>query len=140
MEATIVYDSRESKLASAAPDGDHLWLSLADLGRATGWEVKPQGVCRGETCVPVPKGAGPQGSGWTDEKGGRFDLAGFARHLRQPVVHDDESSVWVFGAAPGRGLSSAEAPDFALPDLDGNVHRLSDYRGKKVFLFCWASW
>ena len=32
------------------------------------------------------------------------------------------------------------APDFALPDLDGRVHRLSDFRGRKVFLATWASW
>ena len=28
-----------------------------------------------------------------------------------------------------------EAPDFALPDQNGNIHRLSDYRGKKVILY-----
>ncbi|WP_271853771.1 TlpA family protein disulfide reductase [Planococcus maritimus] len=33
-----------------------------------------------------------------------------------------------------------EAPDFALPDLNGTVHHLSDYRGEKVYLFFWASW
>lgn len=27
------------------------------------------------------------------------------------------------------------APDFALPDQLGNIHRLSDYRGKKVILY-----
>jgi hypothetical protein len=27
-----------------------------------------------------------------------------------------------------------------LPDLDGKMHRLSDYRGQKVFLLAWASW
>lgn len=27
------------------------------------------------------------------------------------------------------------APDFALPDQQGNIHRLSDYRGKKVILY-----
>ncbi|MBQ8088831.1 MAG: peroxiredoxin [Clostridia bacterium] len=27
------------------------------------------------------------------------------------------------------------APDFELPDHAGNVHRLSDYRGKKVILY-----
>jgi len=32
------------------------------------------------------------------------------------------------------------APDFALPDLDGTVHRLSDYRGKVVVLNFWATW
>ena len=33
------------------------------------------------------------------------------------------------------------APDFALPSLDGNTVRLSDFRGKKaVFLNFWATW
>ena len=31
-------------------------------------------------------------------------------------------------------------PAFSLPDLDGKLHSLSAYRGRKVFLFCWASW
>ena len=30
--------------------------------------------------------------------------------------------------------------DFELPDLDGKLHRLSDYRGQKVLLVTWASW
>lgn len=33
-----------------------------------------------------------------------------------------------------------EAADFELPDLDGRVHKLSDYRGKVVFLNLWATW
>ena len=32
------------------------------------------------------------------------------------------------------------APDFALKDLDGNTHKLSDYRGKVVVLNFWATW
>ncbi len=32
------------------------------------------------------------------------------------------------------------APDFSLPDLQGNKQRLSDYRGKVVFLNFWATW
>ena len=31
-------------------------------------------------------------------------------------------------------------PDFTLPDLDGKTGKLSDYRGKKVFLFNFAAW
>ncbi len=43
--------------------------------------------------------------------------------------------------SPVIGLGRGEmAPDFCLPDLDGKLHRLSDYRGKKVFLFHFASW
>jgi len=40
----------------------------------------------------------------------------------------------------GNRLRSLEAPDFTLPDLDGKLHSLSDYRGKKVLLMSWASW
>ena len=32
------------------------------------------------------------------------------------------------------------APDFALNDLDGKEHKLSDYKGKKVLLVFWATW
>ncbi len=31
------------------------------------------------------------------------------------------------------------APDFALEDREGNVVRLSDFRGKKVLIVTWAS-
>lgn len=33
-----------------------------------------------------------------------------------------------------------EAPDFELVDLDGNTHRLSDYRGDGVLLNFWGTW
>jgi peroxiredoxin len=32
------------------------------------------------------------------------------------------------------------APNFALNDLGGRTHRLSDFRGKVVFLNLWATW
>ena len=32
------------------------------------------------------------------------------------------------------------APDFELPSLGGGPVRLSDYRGRKLALFMWASW
>ena len=32
------------------------------------------------------------------------------------------------------------AADFTLRDLDGKLHKLSDYRGKVVFLNFWATW
>ncbi|MHC4752803.1 MAG: DUF4432 family protein [Planctomycetota bacterium] len=32
------------------------------------------------------------------------------------------------------------APDFALTDITGKEHKLSDYRGKKVLIIFWATW
>ena len=34
----------------------------------------------------------------------------------------------------------AHAVDFALPDVDGKMHRLSDFRGKWVIVNYWATW
>jgi hypothetical protein len=139
MATTIIYDDRAFEAASATTQGDDVWLSEADLFAATGWERKPQGLCRGERCVPIPPGR-------TDEfvaSDGRFNLAAFARYLDAPVVHDDAASVWLVGeAAETRrdALRSLDAPDFELPDLDGRLHALSGYRGKKVLLLTWASW
>jgi len=31
-------------------------------------------------------------------------------------------------------------PDFSLPTLAGETLRLSDFRGKRILLVCWASW
>jgi len=39
-----------------------------------------------------------------------------------------------------RSWYGKKAPDFALKDLSGKVHRLSDYRGRNVMLIFWATW
>ena len=38
------------------------------------------------------------------------------------------------------GEPPRKAPSFALPDLEGNQHRLSDYTGKVLVVNFWASW
>ena len=42
------------------------------------------------------------------------------------------------GLMPIAGKPAAQ--DFALSDLDGRIHRLSDYRGKVVLVTFWATW
>ena len=141
MAQTVLYGALETELAGAAADHDRLWIPLDDLERSTGWTAKPEGLCRGEVCVPVPAA---RQTDWIDGAARRLDFAAFAAHLGHAVARDAERGIWAFGPPADRGTSSASgpvaAPDFRLPDLDENLHSLSDYRGKKVLLYCWSSW
>lgn len=140
MATDIIYGGRVSQIGGAKADGDNLWLSSADLTKTSGWELKPEGACMADVCIPIPPAREAE---FIRDSGRTFNLAALARHLGQPVVHDDKHGAWYFGeaAATRRAtLASLQAPDFELPDLDGKMHRLSDYRGKKVLLAAWASW
>jgi hypothetical protein len=157
--ATVVYDDRATEVgvAEVAEAGaSDLWITTADLTRATGFAVKPQGVCRDELCFPLPKArvkefvrpeAVAKGTAAKADAGhevihGLFNLTGFAAMVHQPVAHDDALSTWYFGLRSDQQqrLASLRAPDFTLPDMAGKMHSLSDLRGKKVFLITWASW
>jgi hypothetical protein len=71
------------------------------------------------------------------------DLAAHAARLGRPLAVDVEERAAYLGVPAevrGRALASLDAPDFALPDLGGRVHRLSEHRGRKVFLIAYGSW
>lgn len=139
--ATIVYDDISTETAIAREDAGQLWITLGDLKRATRFELKPQGVCRDELCFPIPRGRKAEfenrdsGKDW-------FNLTAFAALVRQPVAHDAAQTTWYFGLRSDQRetLSSLMAPDFTLPDMNGKMHSLSDFAGKKVLLVPWASW
>src|ERR1700686_2427186 len=132
IHATIVYDDVPTDIGTAREDADQLWITSADLKRATRFEVKPQGVCRDELCFPLPKSRQQEfvhkdtGHSW-------FNLTAFAQLVHQPVAHDAALSTWYFGLRSDQrqGLSSLEAPNFTLADMEGKIHSLTDFRGKK---------
>ena len=139
MSVTVVYHDRSLVIEKADTSSDGLWITFEDLRKNFDWTVSPEGVCKGQVCVPIPPGRKSE----FVHDGDRLNLAAFCRLLADAVVHSDDSSAWVFletAAKPAGHIPPLEAPDFVLPDLDGRMHRLSDYRGNKVFLFAWASW
>ena len=134
----ILSDSGEYIVTGAEASGEVLWCEAREAQAAIGWEAKPEGFCQGSTCVPIPAGREEE-----FVRDVRINLAALWRHLGQPVLHSDRGNVWVLAGSAGErtaALASLDAPDFALPDVAGNVHRLSDYRGRKVLLVTWASW
>ncbi len=136
---TVIHEQAEIDCPGASASGDALWLDGPAIEQATGWAWKPEGLCRDEVCVPLPPGA----AAVELVQDGRLNFAAMWRHSGQPVVHDTTASTWVLGTGAAQrsaALASLEAPDFELPDLDGQRHRLSSYRGRKVLLATWASW
>lgn len=51
---TLLCGERTTELRAARADGDELWLPLSELRAASGWELKPEGACLDDTCVPIP--------------------------------------------------------------------------------------
>lgn len=105
------------------------------LAAATGWVIKPEGLCRGDVCVPLFGRAVEVGDA-------DVDLAEWAAALGYVLATDVEHSV----AAILPSVSAAaievgcEAPDVELPDIDGYPHSLRELAGRKRVLVTWASW
>ena len=99
----------------------------------TGWKITPQGACKGELCVPLPAST-PLG------QDNLVDVAELAEAMRMPFIHEEDHCVWALGpeSIGARALTTAEAADFELPGLDGELFRLSSLRGQKVLVYAWA--
>ena len=107
-------------------------VSRAEFEDGTGWELKPEGACKGSVCVPLADRAAASAD--------RVDGPAVAEAIGLPVVNDEEHGVWAVGpeSTGSRALVSAAAADFELPDLDGKPFRLSSLRGRKVVVYAWA--
>ncbi len=112
-----------------------LTISRDELRNRTGWDIKPQGACKGEVCIPLPS--------QVTTPAGLVDITKLSEKLQMPIIQDKETGVWCVGpeaGTSGTALTTALAPDFELPDWQGRPFHLHDLRGKKVLLLTWASW
>ena len=139
---TLIYDGVATQVSESPNSSNDLWITTNDLARATRFVIKLQGVCRDELCYPLPK---KRLAEFVSKKDATtwFNLTEFARLIKQSFVVDQKNSVWYFGAREAEQnsyINSLEAPSFTLPDLNGKLHSLADFRGQKVLLVTWASW
>lgn len=140
--ATVLYNDNVVEVEHTLSDPNDLWIMPEDLTRINGFELKPEGACLDELCIPVRQDEDNDlvvtrdGQKW-------FNVTELAGKLQQAYVVDSDKDVWSFGEIPVTRtsfLESAIAPDFALKDRNGKTVKLSDYRGKKVLIITWASW
>lgn len=106
------------------------------IATALGWDLKPEGLCRGDVCVPVRADAGVT---VVDQ----VDLGAVASVLGMSTLVDEERALIAVSAPAGdrrAALKGRIAPDFALPDLDGNLRTLEEFKDRKRLLIAFASW
>jgi hypothetical protein len=109
-------------------------VTPVDFTRETGWELQPQGACRGAVCVPLPAGS------WSPAA---VDVGAVASALAMPVVTDAGRAIAAVGPSTlsGRALATVEAPDVTLPlVLSDGVWRLAAQRGRRTVVVAWAPW
>ena len=106
---------------------DSLDLSPAQFAAGTGWDIKPEGACKAEVCVPLSAGE-------------PFSATATSTRLGMAIVHDERAGIWAIGPESfnQRALTSALAPELVLNALNGHEFRLSSLRGRKVVLVAWS--
>lgn len=140
--ATVLVNDEILTIERTLPDPLHLWVSPEDFTRVNGFVLKPEGACYEDICIPLRQDEDNElfvtrlGQSWVN-------ASAFADKIQQAYAVDYDQGVWSFGQPPAKRtpfLESAVAPDFELKDRNGDMVRLSDYRGKKVLIITWASW
>lgn len=123
----------------AMVEDDRFLLESDAVQVATGWELKPEGLCRGDLCVPLRDPAARDTSG-------RYDLARVAAALHRPFAADQIGSdtlvVSIGDAAHERAAAYQDrtAPHLELIDLDGRPVTVPDHSRRKRLLLAWSSW
>jgi hypothetical protein len=132
---TVIGEAVRSVPGVVTGDG-RVTVAAEHLVDAIGWQLKPEGLCRDDMCVPVrDRDALSAGDG--------IDLAAVATALGRQVVVDEESAIVAVALdaeARRRALTALDAPSFTLDDLAGSPHRLEEWRGRKKLLVAFASW
>ena len=114
----------------------NLGVSANSFSHATGWTLKAEGLCKDEVCVPVRDTA-------TMSDGASIDVAEFARVTGRKTVIDAARNVVALGeqaSARAESMATLDAPNFTLPDINGNLVSLSDFAHRKKLILAWSSW
>ncbi len=133
-DITILADGEAT--VGGAIDGASVIVDPAGLEAATGWHLEDRGLCRGDVCVPT-------GGASVTTDGGVIDLTLVAELLDRPIAADVATGTVALGEPRSRRRTTLQdlvAPDFTLPDLNGDDQDFSQWQGRRRLLVAFASW
>jgi len=90
MPVVVILDGERAVSADATISGDTVLLAADDFESATGWALRPEGLCHGDVCVPVR--SHPEAV-----VDGRVDAARVADLVGRSVVVDPTAGVVAYG-------------------------------------------
>lgn len=133
---TVAVITREVNTVDGEVVDDRILVLEGELPAAIGWELKAEGLCRDDVCVLVPDRAALGADGVVD-------IAGVAALLGRRTVTDADAGIIALSLdteTRSQAIDELVAPNFTLPDLDGNLHSLDEWRGRRRMLFAFSSW
>lgn len=135
MSNVTVLTESSAEVSGEIVDG-RIAIDAEGLPDALGWQLKPEGLCQADVCVPVADRSALM-------IGDRIDVAAAAAAVgRSSVLDADLGAIAVSQPAAARNdvVNGMHAPNMVLPDLDGNDVAMADFRGRKKLLVVFASW
>lgn len=133
---TIITEAGAAEIPGASIQGGTVLVPTESLEQAIGWKLQPEGLCRGDVCVPTH-------SRPDVHVDGRVDLGAVAELMSRPFVLDGDGDAAVFGesaTARAQQIAAMHVDDFELRDVFGDPFRWSSLGRKKKVLVAWASW
>ena len=128
-------------LTHSTYDMDAIWddkrpfVKEIDIEKSLGWELKPEGLCKDDSCIPyTPR---------NEPVSGFVDFLDVTNTLGFSNVLDVElglAAVDTFSSLRSSALKDRKAPNIELPDTDGELHSLSEWSDKKKLLVAFSSW
>ena len=115
---------------------DEPYIAPTDIEVALGWQVKPEGLCKGDVCIPINDRI-------SSGENSSLSLKDAATLAGQPSLSTPEAGIITIGQPNdirSKALKDRIAPDFTLPNISGTDEALSDWTGKKRLLVAFSSW
>lgn len=131
MGVLVMFDGDNATEVTVDIVGDIVTLGAAAVRDATGWEVKPHGLCRGDVCIPA-------------HLGDTVTLTELAETLHRPLAVEigADSAIAVLGAPGGAVARVGDVPaELTLPDVDGKPVQIAGAgTGRKTAVVTWSTW